>query len=385
MARSRNSILILGTRGDSASRDGFEAFAERYALFLVERGWDVSLYRRDDVDSVEERVKIEYWRGVRLIRVRTAGRGLMGALDFDWACARDAVKRPGLRLMLGARGAIFLPYQRLRGREVLTSLGTPGWKSASRGAAVRAWLWLNEAIAAWSSNRLVLDHPETAGRRPRSATVVIPPGGDPVERASARALREMGLEPGRYMISLANIAPGEGVHTLVEAFSRRPRRCKLVVLGDFNEDDAYHRRLKARASEDVLFPGALEDPHLVKALRFHARASLHGRTIGGANPALVEALWAGNAIIAHDDRFNRWTAADAGLYFADVEGCGNLISRVLADDVLTARLAKASRERARAAFRWSDALAAYERECLDVLGEPPASSISSAAGLHVSR
>ena len=44
MTRSENSILIMGTRGVPASHGGFETFAEPLALFLVERGWNVSVY-----------------------------------------------------------------------------------------------------------------------------------------------------------------------------------------------------------------------------------------------------------------------------------------------------------------------------------------------------
>ena len=62
----------------------------------------------------------------------------------------------------------------------------------------------------------------------------------------------------------------------------------------------------------------------------HARAYLHGHTVGGTNPSLVEALWAGNAVIAHDNVFNRWTAGAAALFFKDGEACEQAISRLIA-------------------------------------------------------
>ena len=371
MAQTRNSILILGTRGVPANHGGFETFAEQYALFLVERGWDVSVYCQDDVDVVEERVKIEYWRGIRRIRIQTAASGPKGTLDFDWACVRDAVKRPGLCLVLGYNSAIFLPYLRVFGRKVFTNMDGIEWKRPKRSTPVRAWFWLNEWIAAWTSNRLVADHPviadHLATRRPRSSTVVIPYGGVPVERASDAPVRAMGLEPQRYMISIARIEPDNNIHTLVEAFSRKRRGHKLVVLGALNDDNSYHRKVKSLASDEVMFPGGIYDPHVVKALRFHARAYLHGHTVGGTNPSLVEALWAGNAVIAHDNGYNRWTAGEAGVFFSDLDSCETAIARVMGDDVLTARLGKSARERARAAFRWTDVLMAYERECIALL------------------
>ena len=68
------------------------------------------------------------------------------------------------------------------------------------------------------------------------------------------------------------------------------------------------------ASAEVNFAGAIYDQKIVAALRFYARAYLHGHTVGGTNPSLVEALWAGNAVVAHDNPYNRWTAGEAGTF-----------------------------------------------------------------------
>ena len=65
----------------------------------------------------------------------------------------------------------------------------------------------------------------------------------------------------------------------------------------------------------MLFTGAIYDKSIVQALRFHSAAYIHGHQVGGTNPSLVEALGAGNAIIAHDNRFNRWVAGEVAFIF----------------------------------------------------------------------
>ena len=78
----------------------------------------------------------------------------------------------------------------------------------------------------------------------------------------------------------------------------------------------YHRAgASAAASDEVGFLGAIYDPERVQALRFHSCGYLHGHTVGGTNPSLVEAMAAGNPVIAHDNAYNRWVAQDAALYF----------------------------------------------------------------------
>jgi glycosyltransferase involved in cell wall biosynthesis len=372
MAHPEKSLLILGTRGIPANHGGFETFAERYALFLAERGWNVAVYCQEDVEKITTRVRTDVWRGVTRIFVQTARKGGLGALDFDFACVRDALTRPGVCLVLGYNGAAFLPLLRLAGRKLITNMDGIEWKRPKWPLPVRAWFYLNEWIAAWTSQRLVADHPAIADhlatRRSRVATVVIPYGGDAIERAPLAPLEKLGLQPGRYLISIARIEPDNNIATLVRAFSARRRGVKLVVLGKLEKDNPYHESVRAAASGEVVFPGAIYDPAVVRSLRRHARAYMHGHTVGGTNPSLVEALWAGNAVIAHANGYNRWTAGGAALFFDDAESCDAAIMRVLADDVMVARLGAAARARAADAFQWSDVLAAYERECLALAG-----------------
>jgi glycosyltransferase involved in cell wall biosynthesis len=182
-------------------------------------------------------------------------------------------------------------------------------------------------------------------------------------------VRALGVEPDRYLVSIARIEPDNNILTIVEAFSRRRRGAHLVVLGKLLDDNAYHRRVREAASDEVKLPGAIYDPAIVAALRFHARAYLHGHTVGGTNPSLVEALWAGNAVICHDNPYNRWTAGEAGLFFSDADGCAAMMERAFADDAAIAAARIAARQRAAACFTWAAILEAYEREALSLLEE----------------
>jgi glycosyltransferase involved in cell wall biosynthesis len=375
MEHQDKTLLILGTRGLPANHGGFETFAEKFALFLVERGWKVGVYCQEDVDAVTEPVRTDNWRGITRIFVQTVHKGGLGALDFDWKCVRDALKRPGVCLVLGYNGAAFLPVLRFAGRKVFTNMDGVEWKRPKWSLPVRAWFFANEWIAAWTSQRLVADHPaiakHLATRRPRNATVVIPYGGDPIYEAPTAPLARLGVEPRQYLISIARIEPDNNILTLVRAFSAHKRGMKLVVLGKLEPGNVYHNEIRAAASDEVVFPGAIYNSSTVRALRFHARAYLHGHTVGGTNPSLVEALWAGNAVIAHDNAYNRWTAGEAAVTFDSLASCEAQISRILVDNALVARLSHAARKRAVEAFQWRDVLTAYESECL-ALQTPPA-------------
>ena len=381
------AILILGTRGIPAAHGGFETFAERLAFFLAGRGWKVGVYCQEEVARIDQRVRSETWRGIELIHVQVASKGPRATLEFDWQCVRDAARRPGVCLVLGYNGAVFLTWLRLKGRKIFTNMDGIEWRRPKWGMAARSWFWLNEWIAAWVSHRLVADHPAIADhlatRRPRGAIATIAYGADPVTSAPEEPIRALGLEPGKYLVSIARIEPDNNILPIVEAFRRRDRGdVKLVVLGTLDDDIPYHRAVRAAAGTTVIMPGAIYDQAVVKALRYHARAYMHGHTVGGTNPSLVEALAAGNMVIAHDNRYNRWVAGDAAIYFNDIDGLSQRIDEALADDALVARCSKEARTRAREAFRWEDVLSAYEKEALRQLGVATAAPAKADRAKH---
>ena len=371
------AILILGTRGIPAAHGGFETFAERFALHLAARGWRVGVYCQREVEKVGQRISTAVWRGVELINVEVAATGPAATLAFDALCVHDAGSRGGVCLVLGYNGAVFLPYLRLRGAKILTNMDGIEWKRPKWSRAVRAFFWISEWIAAWSSHRLIADHPAIADhlatRRARDAIVMIPYGGNPIRETTEAPIRALGLEPDRFLVSIARIEPDNNLMAFVEAYARAPRDVKLVVLGSLDPQNAYHRALRAAASEGVVFPGAIYETETVEALRHHARAYLHGHTVGGTNPSLVEALWAGNAVIAHDNAFNRGTAGDGQFYFTDVDGCERAIETVLGDEAALGAARQAARRRA-LDFSWTDILAAYECEARKLGGYPPPSN-----------
>jgi len=129
--------------------------------------------------------------------------------------------------------------------------------------------------------------------------------------------------------------------------------------------------------------GAIYDKTVVQALRFHARAYCHGHTVGGTNPSLVESLWCGNAILAHRNRFNQWTAGLEQFFFSDTDECERMIDRILTDDVAVARAGRAARLRAVADFNWTDILPQYEQELAQLGGfvlEPKIIPVEPAVG-----
>jgi glycosyltransferase involved in cell wall biosynthesis len=75
---------------------------------------------------------------------------------------------------------------------------------------------------------------------------------------------------------------------------------------------------------------------------------------------LVEALGAGNAVIAHDNRFNRWVAGAGAMYFNGADGFAACMDQVLAQPDALAELQRQGQARFKQEFTWPHVLAQYE-------------------------
>lgn len=363
----RQQLNILGIRGIPAAHGGFETFAERLAVFLVSRGVAVTVYCQSDKgQNLEPRQ--DSWKGVHRVHIGTKHSGCLGTMEFDLKCARHVVQQPGVDLVLGYNTAVFNLLQRFHKRQVFMNMDGIEWKRAKWSMPAKMWFILNEIIGANLATTPIADHPEIAkhvAKRCRTAPVIIPYGGDIIGAASDEPLRNIGTKAGKYFLSIARIEPENSILEIVQAHMETSQDMDLVVLGRLDPRNAYHRKVRATSDGKVIFPGAIYDDDIVKSLRFHARAYMHGHQVGGTNPSLVEALGAGNAVIAHDNKFNRWTAGKGQRYFKSVEDCANHMNAIARDDIATYSSRMAARERHSDAFRWGDVLSQYETLLFD--------------------
>lgn len=354
-------LRILGTRGVPAAHGGFETFAEHLALYLVKHRWVVTVYCQEDGTGP---VVEDIWQGVRRVRMPVANTGVTGTIVFDWKSTLHAARENDLILTLGYNTAVFCAVYRLKGLRNVINMDGIEWRRQKWGSAAKAWFWFNDWAGCLLGNHLVADHPEINKHlrtRVTSQKVdTIAYGADTVLAADPSILQRYGLVPNGYAILIARAEPENSIIEVVKAWSRKQRGVRLLVLGKYDQGHSYQAAALAAASLEVIFVGAIYDKVVVQALRFFARFYVHGHQVGGTNPSLVEAMGAGNAILAHDNPYNRWVAGEGGLYFSAETDCASNIDYMLDDANLVYRLKSASRLRHSEHFTWQQILQTYE-------------------------
>ena len=366
--RDSMHVMIVGTRGIPAKHGGFETFAEDLSLFLTARGHRVTVYCQvDRAPALAE----DDWNGVHRVEIPSADHSV-GTISYDWATTMHCSRQAGVVLTLGYNTGVFSLIYRLRHVPNVMNMDGIEWKREKWSLPQRCWLWFNEWAGARFANHVVADHPEISAHLQRHTAEgkisVIPYGADAVTSAPTDVLAKYQMTRKGYYLLIARPEPENSIFEIVKAFSSHRASYPLLVLGDYSGDSKYRRQVLDAAGSKVHFAGAIYDREAVRALRFHARGYIHGHRVGGTNPSLVESLAAGNAIIAHDNRFTRWVAGERARFFTQTQDLEEILYSLEQNPLQLSEMEEASRQRHRQQFEKDKVLAAYENLLLRALG-----------------
>lgn len=164
---------------------------------------------------------------------------------------------------------------------------------------------------------LAARYPARAGRIrfvPNGAGIA---GGEGSTAPDAAVLARYGLEPGRFIMTVARLVPEKGVHDLIDAFEKAADSLgdmKLVVVGSSQTRTPYADALLARASDRVVFTGALPRADIVP---LYAQAALFvlASSHEGLPIVALEALSMGGRVLLSDIVPNKDLDLPAAHYF----------------------------------------------------------------------
>jgi glycosyltransferase involved in cell wall biosynthesis len=353
-------IAILGTRGIPARYGGFETFAERIATGLFARGFDVTVFCESVTTSSPDD-----FQGVRLRYISAPSVGHLKTILYDLRCLWAARKGYDVVYMLGYGAAPFCLIPRLWGGEVWINPDGLEWARSKWGLVAKSYFRLMEWTALHVANRIIADAEaiavSLAGRHGKlRACNVIPYGCEIIQMPPpADPLSDWSLETGGYYLVVCRLEPENHVLEILQAFQRSCSNRKLIVVGNHYSETRYVAQLRLVQDPRICMIGTVYNQIKLTCLRYHCFAYMHGHSVGGTNPSLLEAMGCGNLIFAHDNPFNRETLGPCGFYFANALELTQAIDRAEAENAELVRLREASRFRAHANYHWPDIVSSY--------------------------
>jgi glycosyltransferase involved in cell wall biosynthesis len=198
----------------------------------------------------------------------------------------------------------------------------------------RGYLWLSEFFAVRFSDYLIADSDAikkyfiSSYKGVEHKIRLIEYGAFQNRYTDNEVLKKYGLEHNSYLLVVCRLEPENNLDMILEAYSGAATLAPIVIVGNI-QNNGYTKSLIDRYRSDrIKFIGGIYDRNELNALRFSCKAYIHGHSVGGTNPSLLEAMGSRNIIIAHDNEFNREVTEGNQLYFSTSEQCKKKINEI---------------------------------------------------------
>ncbi|MCZ9599325.1 DUF1972 domain-containing protein [Lactobacillus mulieris] len=253
------------------------------------------------------------------------------------------------------------------------------WKRAKWSKPVR-WYWkTSEALMVKKADLLVCDSVniekyikhEYSKYTPKTTYIAYGSDVFPSELADdsdifVNWLSDKGLKSFNYYLIVGRFVPENNFETMIREFMKSNSKKDLAIIT--TRDDAFlselNQKLNFKQDSRIKFVGTVYNAELLKKIRENAYGYLHGHSVGGTNPSLLEALGSTKLNLLLNIGFNEEVGKSAALYWSKEAGnLANLINRV--DNFSKTEIdqfGEKAKQRIKDAYSWQ-----YIADCYDKL------------------
>ncbi len=319
-------IGILGTRGIPNNYGGFEQFAQSLAQGLVNKGHIVFVY------SIHHHPwQQKEWNGVHIIHCKDWEQqlGTAGQFIYDKNCINDACKRNyDVLLHLGYTSDSV--WHKKWPSDTLNIVNMDGleWKRSKYNWLTRLYLKWAESLAAKNADILIADsiaiqqHLEEKYNKP---SFYIPYGATIFNIPDEKQLNNYKLIQYQYYLLIARMEPENNIEIVIKGYLLSNQTYPFLIIG--NVSGKYGKYITSKyADSKIIYAGALYDTAMLNNLRHYSLLYMHGHSVGGTNPSLLEAMACGCSIAAHQNVFNKAVLGDDADYFFTANDVATLMN-----------------------------------------------------------
>lgn len=313
------TIAVIGSVGLPAKYGGWETLVDQLTINL-KNNFKFIVY----CSSKSFAEKQKSYNGARLKYLPLKANG-MQSIPYDVISMAHALIYADVLLILGVSGCFFLPVIRLlTKKQIIVNIDGIEWKRAKWGTFAKWFLRLSEKLAIKYSNDVISDNSEIAHYiksvyNIESTTIAY--GGDHIVKQTHQgafdesSLLKHPFLQGYYTFSVCRIEPENNIDIILDAFSKMDN--VLVIVGNW-QNSVYGKQLKVKFEQfsNIHLIEPIYDQQKLDFIRSNASLYVHGHSVGGTNPSLVEAMSLGLNIITYDVCYNRTTTENSAAYFS---------------------------------------------------------------------
>ncbi len=340
--QKNTSIAIIGSRGIPNNYGGFEGFTEVLSQNLTKKGYNVYVSCEHPGDNESP----DTFNGVNLFyfpikHPKSAVMGMAYEVLYDVYSLFIASIKAEQVYMLGYSAALFFFIPKLFGKTLYLNPDGLEWKRSKFTSPIKLLLKINEKMGTFWADMIIADSKGIKKYYDKKYDIdssFIAYGVDKIpnvewdnEKLPEILKHGISINPA-YWLLVARLEPENNIHTIIEGYMKSDAKKPLIIVGNFGSPEYKQRilqMLKIRSKDKkIVFTGGVYDQESLNMLRQNCFAYLHGHSVGGTNPSLVEAMSMKNLLVAHDNEFNREVCEDTAMYFQDSDDLKDKINLI---------------------------------------------------------
>lgn len=330
--KKKNSVAIVGSRGIPNNYGGFECFTENISQKLAKKDYEiyVSCEHPENEDPPEKfnEVNLFYFP---IKHPKSNILGMLYEIIYDAYSLFYASLKVDQVYMLGYSASIFFFIPKLFGKKLYLNPDGFEWKRNKFSGMIKFMLKIQERIGVFWADTIIADSKGIKNyydNKYEKNSKFIAYGVSEIPKINWKkeylpeTLKDMDIES-NYWLLVARLEPENNIHTIVEGYIKSKTKKPLVIIGNFLNSD-YEKTITDMMDEmdedkKIVFTGGIYNQKSLNMLRQNCFGYIHGHSVGGTNPSLIEAMVMKNILLTHRNQFNEEVCEDSALYFKDSE------------------------------------------------------------------
>ena len=294
-------IGLLGTRGIPNRYGGFEEFAEQVCKYWADSGHEVFVYCEDN----ESKEVYEYDK-VSQVFIKASKLPGLSQFIYDYRCTKHAlIQNLDVIYHAGYATSVFgnLVFKKGLNGKLIYNMDGLEWKRSKFNRITRGLTKKLEKAAALSGAELVSDNKGIQDYLKSEYGVpstLIEYGADVINDE----IECFEGYPEVFDLVIARFEPENHIEEIIAAYENQ-RDTTLVLVANMNTKLYYKLSSRIERAPNIIFNGPIYDKKELAFLKTNCRYYIHGHSVGGTNPSLLEALAGGCNIMIHDNEFNK--------------------------------------------------------------------------------
>ena len=383
------TVYIIGSKGIPAKYGGFETFVEKLTEFQKDKDiqYYVACMRENSAKSGITEDFFEH-NGAICFNIDVPNIGPARAISYDIAALNKAIEiaktnrdEAPIFYILACRIGPFISSIKRKikalGGTLMVNPDGHEWLRAKWSLPVRKYWKYSERLMVKHADLLICDskniekyiHKDYNRYQPKTTYIAY---GTDITKSQLTSLDEKvrswydkkNVRENEYYLVVGRFVPENNYEAMIRGFMKSSSKKDFVLITNV-EQNKFYEKLRQETSFDkdprVKFVGTVYDQELLKYIREHAFAYLHGHEVGGTNPSLLEALSSTKLNLLLDVGFNREVGEAGAVYWRKDE-----LTRVIEeverfDEDAVSELDEKSSQRIANAFTWEKIVKSYER------------------------